>query len=166
MNRPNNYAFIDSQNLYCGIKRMGWKLDWSRFRIYLQDKYHIATAYLFIGYIPQNASLYAELQRAGFVLVFKPVLYDALGRAKGNVDADLVLQAILRYPEYDQAVIVSGDGDYYALVQHLYESNKLCCVMSPDFVTCSVLLKKTAKERLVFMDTLRGRLEQKRKGTA
>lgn len=161
MNRANNYAFIDSQNVYRGIKRMGWKLDWRRFRIYLREKYHVAVAYLFVGYIPQNASLYTELQRAGFVLVFKPVLYDALGQAKGNIDADLVLQAMLSYIEYDQAILVSSDGDYYSLVRHLYKTKKLCCVMSPDSSTCSVLIKKTAKERLVFFDTLRGRLEQK-----
>ncbi len=161
MERPNNYAFIDSQNLYRGVKRMGWKLDWARFRVYLREKYHVTVAYLFIGYIAENASLYAGLQRAGFVLIFKPILRDENGYAKGNVDADLVLQAALSFELYTQAVIVSSDGDYYSLVQHLYKSNKLCCVISPEPATCSVLIKKTAKERLVFLDTLRHRLEQK-----
>lgn len=140
---------------------MGWKLDWARFRVYLREKYHVTIAYLFIGYIPENASLYAGLQRAGFVLIFKPILHDENGHAKGNVDADLVLQAALSFELYTQAVIVSSDGDYYSLVQHLYKSNKLCCVISPESATCSVLIKKTAKERLVFLDTLRHRLEQK-----
>ncbi len=31
----NNYAFIDSQNLNLGIKKLGWKLDYRKFRVYL-----------------------------------------------------------------------------------------------------------------------------------
>ncbi len=29
------YAFIDSQNLNLGVKSQGWKLDWRKFRQYL-----------------------------------------------------------------------------------------------------------------------------------
>lgn len=44
-----NYAFIDSQNLNLAIRAQGWKLDFKRFRVYLRDKYHVETAYLFSG---------------------------------------------------------------------------------------------------------------------
>jgi hypothetical protein len=37
-NNENNYAFIDSQNLNLGIRILGWKLDYARFRIYLKEK--------------------------------------------------------------------------------------------------------------------------------
>ena len=37
----NNYAFIDSQNLNLSIQEQGWKLDFKRFRKYLEDKYGI-----------------------------------------------------------------------------------------------------------------------------
>ena len=43
-----NYAFIDSQNLNLSIKAQGWELDFRRFRIYLQEKYGVARAYLFV----------------------------------------------------------------------------------------------------------------------
>lgn len=164
--RENNFAFIDIQNVHRGIERLGWKIDWKRFRIYLKEKYSITVAYVFIGYIPYNARLYASLQRAGFILVFKPVLHGNQGEIKGNVDSDLVLRAMIEYESYSQAVVISSDGDYYSLVQHLYASNKLACVMSPNRKECSLLLKKTAKERIVFIDTLRHKIEYKRKGTA
>jgi hypothetical protein len=35
--KENNYAFIDSQNLHLGIQKLGWKLDYARFRIYLYE---------------------------------------------------------------------------------------------------------------------------------
>ncbi|KKU93202.1 MAG: hypothetical protein A3J30_04045 [Candidatus Wildermuthbacteria bacterium RIFCSPLOWO2_02_FULL_47_9c] len=164
--RENNYAFIDSQNLNLGIQKLGWRLDYRKFRVYLAEKYGVKKAYIFIGFVALNQSLYDRLQEADFILKFKPTIPDADGKIKGNIDADLVLRAALELHEYDKAIIVSSDGDFYSLVQHLYESNKLKVVLSPDIKNCSNLLKQTAKERIWFMNELRGKLEYKRKSTA
>jgi uncharacterized LabA/DUF88 family protein len=123
----------------------------------------VTTAYLFIGYIPANQDLYSSLQRDGYVLIFKPTLPDKSGEVKGNVDADLVLQVMVDYKKYDKAVIVTSDGDFYSLVKYLYKNKKLNCVISPYVKTCSVLLKKTAKEKIFFMANLRKKLEYKEK---
>lgn len=161
--KENNYAFIDSQNLNLGIQKLGWKLDYRRFRIYLAENYGVTKAYMFIGFVALNQSLYDNLQEAGFILKFKPTIPDADGKIKGNIDADLVLQAALDALEYDAAVIVSSDGDFYSLVQHLYGIKKLKVVLSPDIEMASSLLKQTARERMNFMNNLRGLLEYKRK---
>ena len=162
-----NFAFIDSQNVNLAVKDQGWVLDFSRFRKYLQDKYKVEKAYLFIGFLSGNQFLYTYLQKAGYIVIFKPTLIykDKEGKeqAKGNVDADLVLQAMLDYNEYDKAVIVTSDGDFYSLVKYLYKNGKLRCVISPYIKTCSVLLKKTAREKIVFMDNLRQKLAYKEK---
>lgn len=160
------YAFIDSNNLNLGIKSLGWKLDFRRFRVYLREKYNVSIAYLFIGYVPSNQDLYSFLQKAGYVLVFKPTLPDKDGNVKGNVDVDLALQAMIDYKNYDKGVIVSSDGDFYSLVKYLYEHHKLRVVISPYLKTCSALLKKSAKEKIVFMDNLKKKLKYKRKSTA
>ena len=154
----NNYAFIDSQNLNLGVQSLGWKLDFTRFRRYLSEKYSVSTAYLFIGYVPQNQKLYSQLQKVGYVLIFKPTIPDTNGGIKGNVDADLVLQVMIDYGNYDKAIIVTSDGDFYSLVAYLYENQKLKFVMSPYVKTCSTLLKKSAKERIVFMNNLKNKL--------
>jgi hypothetical protein len=45
--------------------------------------------------------------------------------------------------------------------------NKLKTVLSPHYKTCSILLKKAAREKIVFMDTLKTKLARpNRKGTA
>lgn len=164
--KENNYAFIDSQNLNLGIQSMRWKLDFEKFRRYLKEKYGVTTAYLFIGYVSSNNDLYASLQKMGYVLVFKPTIPDKDGHVKGNIDADLVLQAMIDYPKYDKAIVVTSDGDFYSLAKYLYDNRKLKFVMSPYIKTCSALLKKSAKEKIVFMDNLREKLEYKRKSTA
>jgi uncharacterized LabA/DUF88 family protein len=161
-----NYAFIDSQNLNLGIRKLGWKLDYKRFRRYLAEKYAVKKAYMFIGFVAFNQPLYDSLQEAGFILRFKPTIPDDDGNIKGNVDADLVLLTVIEINNYNKAVVVSSDGDFYSLVQYLYENNKLETVLSPDNKNCSSLLKQTAKEKIRYMDNLNNKLGYKKKNTA
>src|SRR3989344_5907369 len=115
--KENNFAYIDGANLYRGIASFGWKLDYARFMVWLSEKYGVKNAYIFIGLIPKNKDLYTYLQECGFTLIFKEVIYDGDGKAKGNCDADLVLQAARDACEnkFSKAVIVSSDGDYVSL---------------------------------------------------
>jgi len=94
------------------------------------------------------------LQKAGYILIFKPIILDGEGKAKGNCDADLVLHALLEREKYDKAVIVTSDGDFYSLVRYLRENNKLEMVLSPHEKTCSMLLKKEARDKIAYMTNL------------
>ena len=123
--KQNNYAFIDSQNVNLAIRDQGWILDFRRFRKYLEDKYSITNAFIFIGYIDTNQNLYTSLQKDGYILIFKPTLNLPDGKAKGNVDAELVLHTMIEYSNYDKALIVLGDGDFYCLVDYL--KGKISC---------------------------------------
>lgn len=156
-----NFAFIDSNNLNLAIQELGWKLDFKRFRIYLKEKYDVEKAYLFIGYLPENQNLYRSLQEFRYVLIFKPIMRDGDGEIKGNVDAELVLQAMIDYDKYGKAVIVSNDGDFYCLVNYLYEKGKLKKVISPNYKKCSALLKKAAREKIDFLDYQQNKLARK-----
>ncbi|HRH32935.1 MAG TPA: NYN domain-containing protein [bacterium] len=153
-----NYAFIDAQNLYYGMKSLGWKLDYKRFRIYLKEKYKVEVAYLFMGEIPEYKSLYFSMEAAGFILNFKEILRTRDGKVKGNVDAEIVLQAMIDYPNYEKAVIISSDGDFSCLVKYLYSKDKLETVMSPQINKSSFLLRKAAKGRITFIAEFKERL--------
>lgn len=160
MQKPlKNHAFIDSQNVNLGIKDLGWKLDWKKFRIYLKEKYGVETAYMFIGYMEENQDLYLSLQKSGYILIFKEILKGKDGFIKGNCDAELVLQAMIDYEKYKKAVIVSGDGDFACLVRHLKKQGKLAKVLVPNVRKYSALLKKAAEnEHLDCMNNLRFKL--------
>ncbi len=157
--KENNFAFVDSQNINLGVKRLGWQMSWKKLRTHLAHKYRVTRAYMFLGYIPENQKLYSSLQRAGFVLIFKTVVKLPGGRHKGNVDAELVLQAMIDIEEYDGAVIMTSDGDFSCLVNHLREESKLRAVLSPERANCSKLLESAAKSRMEYLDSLRGKLE-------
>ena len=159
----NNYAFIDSQNVNLSIRDLGWILDFRRFRKYLFDKYGITKAFLFIGYVGGNSDLYANLQEAGFICIFKPTLKYKDGTTKGNCDAELVLQAMIEYDSYDKSVIVTGDGDFYCLVKYLVEKSKLAAVIVPNRLKFSALLKlKICRPHLRFMNDLKAKLAYKK----
>lgn len=160
--RPERvYAFIDSQNLNVSTQKFGWKMDWQKFRQFLADKYGVSKAYMFIGYIPENESLYEQMHEAGYAVVLKPtfdltrprpeLLSDEPAEAgkdavkperphedrenkkpvKGNIDAELVLWAMKEMSNYEKAIIVSGDGDFYCLVEYLAEKNRLLHLLAP-----------------------------------
>ena len=158
----NNYAFIDSQNLNLAIRSIGWKLDFSRFRVYLREKYGVSKAFLFIGYVEGNNDLYVALQEAGFICIFKPTLKYKDGTTKGNCDAELVLQTMVEYRNYEKAVIVTGDGDFHCLVKYLIDNNKINAVIIPNKFSFSALLKMDyIKPYLRYMNDLREKLEYK-----
>ncbi|HIE05857.1 MAG TPA: NYN domain-containing protein [bacterium (Candidatus Stahlbacteria)] len=133
-------------------------MDFKKFRKYLQDKYSITKAYIFIGYVPQYQNLYTNLQKYGYIIVFKPTLI----LPSGNVDAELVLHAMIEYKNYDKALIITGDGDFYCLVDYLAKKNKLLKLMIPDKNNFSSLYRKMM-HHIVFMNNLKGKL-QFRKG--
>lgn len=163
-NRFNIIAYIDAANLHKGIKEFGWQLDYSRFRVWIREKYGVSHAYIFIGLIPRFKSLYAYLQEAGYVLIFKETTYDNDGKPKGNCDADLVLKATSDYYEnkFDKAVLVSGDGDYAGLVKFLFEKGKLEIILAPDNRKCSILLKR-AGAKITYLNELQSILSVKEK---
>jgi uncharacterized LabA/DUF88 family protein len=153
------YAFIDSQNLNLGIQAMGWKMDWRKFRAYLEKEYAVTKAYMFIGYMAENEPMYEQLHESGYLIVLKPTVdvkaptekpsdattnekpkEEAKHAVKGNIDADLVLYAMKELPNYDKAIIVSGDGDFYGLAEYLIEQGKLLNIMTPNW-RYSTLLK-------------------------
>lgn len=179
--KPTAYAFIDSQNLNLGTQRMGWKMDWRKFRQFLADEYGVTQAYMFIGYMSENEDLYEYMHELGFLVVLKPTVdissqqdkdkkADSQGidspkkpegekeksTIKGNVDAELVLYAMKELPNYQKAIIVSGDGDFFSLAEYLEEQGKLANILTPNWQYSSLL--KVFEPKIVRLDQLRGKL--------
>ncbi len=161
----SNYAFIDSQNLNLGVQRVGWKMDWKKFRQYLRDEFNIEKAYMFIGYVPNNEDLYKQMKEAGYLVVLKPTvdmfmtkeeLEDEKHVTKGNADSELVLYAMKELSNYDKAVVVSGDGDFYCLVEYLKEQNKLLKILAPN--SHHSTLYRPYSDYILVLEKLRQRL--------
>ena len=174
MKKENNIAFIDGQNLHIGIMQNNWKIDHSRFRVYLKDKYHISEAYYFFGYISEEEQdLYSNLQKAGFIVVFKKHNSNLATQKKGHVDTDIVFEAmknLIDNKDFDKIVLVSGDGDYKKLVEYLISKNLFEKILFPNKKFASSLYKKLGSEYYDNLLNLKSYIEyvkigQKEKGS-
>jgi uncharacterized LabA/DUF88 family protein len=167
-----NYAFIDSQNLNLGTQKMGWKMDWKKFREWLKAEYNVEKAFMFIGYMPDYEKLYDQLHSQGYLVVLKPTLEmfqtdedrkeeekkppEEKKTVKGNIDADVVLHVMKELKNYDKAIIVSGDGDFYTLIEFLEQKGKLMHLMTPNWQYSSLL--KAFEKYIIRLDQKRGEL--------
>ena len=173
MKKSQNYAFIDNQNLNLGVQKFGWKMDWRKFRAFLKKKYNVEKAFMFIGYMPEHEELYTQMHDAGYLVVLKPTLEmlrtessekkdepdaeeEKRPAPKGNIDADLVLHVMKELPNYDKAIIVSGDGDFYGVVEYLAQQGKLLHLMAPNWMYSSLL--KPFEDYVVRIDQFRRQL--------
>ena len=158
-------------------------MDWRKFRAFLADEFGVTKAFMFIGYIPENEQLYEQMHDLGFAIVLKPTFDLTRPRpefateqaeagdgkpnakptepeekkpVKGNVDAELVLWAMKELSNYDKAIIVSGDGDFYSLVEYLEQKNRLLNLLAPSSHYSS--LYNRYEKYIVRLDQLRHQL--------
>ena len=107
-----------------------------------------------------NELLYTQLQKDGYIVIFKPTLAIKRGKkivVKGNVDAELVLHSMIEYPNYDKAIIISGDGDFHCLVKYLAQKSRLLKLMAPSRSGVSSLLREFG-EYVIFVEDLKASL--------
>ncbi len=154
-----NLAFIDGQNLYMNTAKKeidSWKIDLARFRVYLEKKYNVDKAYYFLGYIQEaSQELYEEIQKAGFILVFREHSPAMIGKKKGNVDSDIIfniMRKLYKQEIFDKVILVSGDGDYKLLVDFLIEENKFEKILFPDRKYRSSLYKELSNSYFAYLD--------------
>ncbi len=158
-----NYAFIDCQNIYKELQKVGFVVDWKKFRVYLSDKYRVKKAFIFIGFIEENNNFYHFLKQSGYQLIFKPTVIFGKNEVKGNCDAELVLHTMIEFPNYQKAVIISGDGDFACLVEYLENQNKLKKLLVPNGANFSSLLKKVlSNEKIAVLHKLERKIGKRK----
>lgn len=169
--REINLAFIDGQNLHLGTSQNGWKVDHKKFRVYLKDKYHVTEAYYFLGYVSEEEqSLYSNLQKAGFIVVFKEHGSSLLAKKKGNVDTDIVFEImknIVDNKDFNKFLLVSGDGDYKKVVDYLIKKSKFKKMLFPNKKFASSLYESLGSEFFDYMENIKTYIEwtKKEKGS-
>lgn len=168
----NNYAFLDGQNLYMATSKRAidpWRVDLARLRIFLKERYRVSKAFYFLGYLDEMQNgMYESIQSAGFILVFREHTSAMLGKKKGNVDTDIVfsiMKKLYKKEEFDNVVLVSGDGDYKQMVDFLVEEHRFEKVLFPDRSRASSLYKKLGARYFAGLDEpdTRRKIEQKKR---
>ena len=159
METRNNLGFVDGQNLYLGTRQDNWIVNLSKFKVYLKDKYSVSEAYYFLGYLQEeNEELYKDIQKAGFIVLFKEHTQYAVTKKKGNVDTDIVFEImknLLDNKNFDKIILVSGDGDYKKLVEYLIAKNRFKKILFPNKKFASSLYKKLGSEFYDYLENIK-----------
>jgi len=121
MEKQTVYVFIDSQNLNLGVRDLGWKLDFKKFFIYLKDKYKVSKVFLFIGYLETNQSLYSNLKKWGYQLVFKPAIRFGKLNIKGyeELEKEKKLYKIIAPSRKSESSLIKRFRDYKLHVEDI-----------------------------------------------
>lgn len=170
-NVKKNYAFIDGQNLHMATTKNSdpWSVDLARFRIYLFQKYHVTHAYYHLGYVNEkHQNLYEEIQKAGFILVFKQHSSVMAGLKKGNVDSDIIfsiMKRLYKKEDFNNIILVSGDGDYKMVVDFLLEEKRFEKILFPNRTNRSSLYKSLSNKFFSYLDDrdIRNKIDKKKR---
>lgn len=152
------FAYIDGPNLHTSTQSLAWKIDYYRFRIHLQETYKVIKPIIFLSYRREHQALYKILQQYGYALVIKPEAEAFAAKNRDCVDSEIIFNAMRDITQYDKAVIVSGNGDLYSLVDYLYKQGKLTRLIVPNYYHYSTVLNKYAPNRIDFMNNLQQKL--------
>lgn len=114
--------FVDVQNLYYSAKNLyKGKVDYSKLLEEATDDRKLirALAYVIEAQTPDEENFFEALGEIGFQVRKKKLkeFYD--GAKKGDWDMGIAIDAIKMANKIDVAVLVTGDGDFKSLVEHL-----------------------------------------------
>src|SRR3989304_6387298 len=135
-------VFIDSGNFYFYEKNLGWQIEFGKLMAYLKNETRLWKVFFYIAFDPENEKqkkFIEFLKTRGFFVRAKEIKYikykpeqEAVkaGFHKGNIDVELVIDAIQNKTRYDTFVLFSGDSDFAPLITYLKNGGKKCFVFS------------------------------------
>jgi len=115
-------VFIDVQNLYYSAKNLyNNKVDFSKIlKTAVGDRSLVrAIAYVIKAEAMKEETFFDALKAIGFEVKSKDLQIFYGGHKKGDWDIGIAMDMIELAPKLDTLVLVSGDGDFVDLLQHL-----------------------------------------------
>lgn len=131
--------FIDGANLYATAKSLGFDIDYKRLLSFFRSKSILVRALYYTALAEDQEyssirPLVDWLDYNGYTMVTKPIkeFTDSQGRRKikGNMDIELTVDAMRLAETVDHVVLVTGDGDFRALVAALQMRGRRVSVIS------------------------------------
>jgi uncharacterized LabA/DUF88 family protein len=114
--------FIDVQNMFYAAKHLyGSKLNFARLLDYIAKGRPLTRAIAYIVKTPDidQSNFITMLRSNGYEVRVKELKQRPDGTAKGDWDMGLALDALAMSDRLDVVAVVSGDGDFVELVNHL-----------------------------------------------
>ncbi len=136
-------VFIDASNVFFINKKLRVRIDYAKVLQFFRTFDPDAKCYLYTAFqegLEKQTEYLDDLVKSGLVVRRKPLKFittgptpedkEAVGFYKGNMDVELVIDAIRLMSQYDTFVLFSGDSDFFALLKYLEEHDKKVVVLS------------------------------------
>jgi len=124
-------VYIDSANLYYSTNKANIKLDYFQIARWFQEHCNLTCLNFYTAYDPlddRQQNFFEDLEKAGYKLIKKPIKVFG-DMIKGNMDIELAVDALMNKDNYDIIVLISGDGDFFYLVQALEHLSKKTVIL-------------------------------------
>ena len=115
-------VFVDVQNMYYSAKNLyGKKVNFANILRTARGERTLirAIAYGIRAEATKEQTFFDALEAIGFELKVKDIQIFAGGAKKGDWDIGIAMDAIETAPRLDVVVLISGDGDFVPLIEHL-----------------------------------------------
>ena len=152
-------VFVDVQNMYYSAKNLfDAKVNFAQIlKPAVGNRSLIrAIAYVIKADVREERNFFDALEKIGYEVKAKDLQIFAGGAKKGDWDIGLAMDSIELAPKLDVIVIVSGDGDYVPLVNHLRHALGCRIEVIAFGKSCAASLKE-ACDSFIDMDTDRRR---------
>lgn len=111
----------------------------------------------------KRVRFYIKIEKFGYKLILKPVktFYDIEGLPvrKANCDVDMAFSLMRDQNNFEQALVLSGDGDFLPVLKFLRENKKEVLILSRASRTAREI-KKFAGNKFLDFEYLRERLKR------
>ena len=142
-------VFVDIQNMYYSAKQMYQSKV--NFKELLKEAVRgrsliRAIAYVIKTDIAEEENFHKALNHIGYEVKMKDIQIFVGGAKKGDWDIGIAMDAIELAPKLDTIVLISGDGDFVPLVEHLTRALGCRVEVIAFGRSCSAKLKEEADE--------------------
>ena len=157
------FAFIDASNIIYGAADHGWKMDFVKLHSYLRIRFKVDRIYYYAGLDKDNLKqiqFYEKLQEFGYTLRLVPVKVFKDGKKKADIDSRMTFEMMKYFAKYDNAVVLSGDGNYYWVLEYLLLNKKSVKLIAHTKSTAREL-KKLFGEKFTDLSRIKNKIEFK-----
>ena len=115
-------VFVDVQNMYYSAKNLyDTKVDFKKVldSAVMNRRLVRASAYVIKGETPGEDNFFEALRQIGYEVEIKELKEFYGGEKKGDWDLGMTVDMIQQAKKLDTVVLVTGDGDFAVLVDHL-----------------------------------------------
>ncbi|MCX7625364.1 MAG: NYN domain-containing protein [Candidatus Sumerlaeaceae bacterium] len=140
-------VFIDIQNIYLTTKQVfrDGRVNFETLRSHIcSRKDAIVILNAFTCYDPGNSEqikFINALGLLGYRVITKPIRRLPDNTIKANMDLEMALEVLSQASVLDEIVLVTGDGDFKALVDYLARQGKVVRVIGPRDLTSPDLIQ-------------------------